>query len=97
MVGGSDIHSFTVTTAGQPTSVTLTTAGPPPTIFMGVGVGSMTADGVCTFFSQASVVTQASPTPALSGTIAAGTYCVAVFDAGNQTASVDYTLTLVHY
>ena len=41
--------------------------------------------------------TQASTTPALSGTIAAGTYCVAVFDAGNQSAPVDYSLTLVHY
>jgi len=96
-VGASDIHSFTVTTAGQPVSVTLTAAGPPATIFMGVGVGQTTTDGVCSFFSQASVVTQAGASPALSGTIAAGTYCVAVFDAGNQTASVDYALTVSHY
>jgi hypothetical protein len=96
-VGSSDIHSFAVTSAGQPVTITLTAAGPPATIFMGVGVGLTTTDGVCSFFSQASVVTQAGASPALSGTIAAGTYCVAVFDAGNQTASVDYALTVSHY
>src|SRR4051794_23003373 len=67
-IGGSDVHSVTVTTAGQPLTITLTAAGPPPTIFMGVGIGLTTTDGLCSFFSQASVVTQAATSPALSGT-----------------------------
>ena len=33
----------------------------------------------------------------LAGTIAAGSYCVAVFDVGNQAAAIDYAVTVVHY
>src|SRR3954465_5301563 len=56
-VGSRDIHSFAVTSAGQPFPIPAKAAGPPATIFMGVGVGLTTTDGVCSFFSQASVVT----------------------------------------
>lgn len=97
-VGGSDIHNFTVTTSGQPITVTMTAAGPPATITMGIGVGQMSGD-TCSIFSApgASASLPASTTPQLNGTISAGTYCVAVFDVGNQAAPVDYALTVVHY
>jgi hypothetical protein len=29
--------------------------------------------------------------------VASGTYCVAVFDAGNQVADVSYSVTVTHY
>jgi len=96
-VGGSDFHSFTVTTNNQPVLVTLSAAGPPATIFMGVGVGTLSADGVCNLLSNAAVVAQAGMAAQLSGTIASGTYCVAVFDVGNQNAPVDYAVTVSHY
>jgi hypothetical protein len=96
-VGGLDVHPFTITIGNQPVSVTLTAAGPPPSIFMGLGVGSPATDGTCSVFSIAAVVVQAGTGPHLSGSIAAGSYCVAVFDVGNQTVPVDYTVTVVHY
>lgn len=96
-VGGLDIHPFTITIANQPVNVTLTAAGPPSSIFMGLGVGSPTSDGTCSVFSNAAVVVQAGAGPHLAGTIAAGSYCVAVFDVGNQAAPVDYMVTVVHY
>jgi len=96
-MGGSDARNFTVTTGNQPALITLTAAGPPTTIFMGVGVGTPTTDGTCNLLPNAAVSAQAGMTAQLAGTIAAGTYCVAVFDLGNQTGPVDYALTVSHY
>ena len=33
----------------------------------------------------------------LSGTIAAGAYCVMVYDAGNQSGPINYTVVVQHY
>jgi len=68
---------------------------------MGLGVGTpaaatATAAASCPLLPNASVATPAGTTAQLSGTIAAGTYCVALFDVGNQTASVTYTVTVSH-
>jgi hypothetical protein len=43
------------------------------------------------------VITQAGSAAQLSGTLNAGNYCVMVFDAGNQVATVDYAVTVNHY
>jgi hypothetical protein len=95
----SDTHNFTVSQAGQ-VDVTLTAAGPPSTIFMGLGVGSPSAtDGTCQFANGAGVGvnTQAASTPQIvGGTSSGGTFCVVVFDIGNQTGPVDYTVTVTH-
>jgi hypothetical protein len=93
----SDSHPFTVVRAGE-VDVTLTAAGPPPTITMGLGLGTPgTTSGTCTLQSGFTISTQAGTTPQLSGsTSAGGTFCVAVFDVGNQSAAVDYTLTVAH-
>ena len=74
----------------------LTAAGPPTTIYMGVGIGTPTA-GSCSLLSSSQVLTQAGTTAQLTGTVNAGTYCVAVFDAGNQTAQIAYSVTVTHY
>jgi hypothetical protein len=94
-VGGTDFHTFTTTTSGT-VSVTLTAAGPPPTIFMGLGVGTPSG-GNCVLLTNGSVATPAGATAQLSGTIAAGSYCASVFDIGNQTAPVTYSVTVTHY
>lgn len=95
-VGGSDVHPFTVTQASSPVSVTLTVAGPPPTIYMGLAVGTL-ANGACTALTGANVLVQAGTGAQLSGSANAGSYCVDVYDAGNQLVQITYTVTVSHY
>jgi hypothetical protein len=95
-VGGSMSHAFTVSLNNGQLTADLTAAGPPPTIFMGLGVGTVT-NGVCTLINGGSAIIQAGPSAQLSGAVNAGAYCVAVFDAGNQTADVTYTVVVTHY
>jgi len=92
-VKGSDFKTFAVTTTGQ-VDVALTTAGPPSTITMGVGVGT-TSGGACNLVAGSSALISAGgalPT----GIMSPGTYCVQVYDVGNQTAAVTYTVTVTH-
>ena len=95
-VAGNDFHPFTVGTAGATLSVTLTAAGPPSTIFVGLGLGAYDAP-TCTLFSNAFLTTQAGGAPQLSGTAGAGSYCVVVYDVGNQTGPITYAVTVSHY
>jgi hypothetical protein len=94
--GGKDLHQFSVTLSGGQVNVILMSAGPPSTIYMGVGVGTW-ADSACTLLTNGSIVTQAGSTAQLSGTLDAGSYCVMVYDAGNQVATVNYAVTVNHY
>lgn len=95
-VEGQSVHRFTVSTSGTQVNVNLTAAGPPSTIYMGLGVGTYSNE-TCTLLSNGSVLTQASATAQLAGTVNAGSYCVMVYDAGNQTAPVTYTVVVNHY
>ena len=96
-VGGSDSHQFVVKLSNGLVSATLTAAGPPSTIAMGLAIGAVSA-GTCTLLPNGSIITSASATPQLSGTnFQNGTYCVAVFDVGNQTADINYSVTVAHY
>ena len=95
-VAGNDFHPFTVATAGAALSVTLTAAGPPATIFVGLGLGAYDAP-TCTLLSNAYLTTQAGAAPQLSGTAGAGSYCVVVYDVGNQTGPITYAVTVSHY
>jgi len=95
-VAGSDANPFTVTVSGSTINLTLTSAGPPATIFMGFGVGQYLGT-TCQLISGGFTVIQAGPTPQLSGNIASGAYCVMVYDAGNMTAPVTYTVVVSHY
>jgi hypothetical protein len=95
-VGGYDANPFTVTASGAAIAVTLTVAGPPATISMGLGVGSYVGTQ-CTLLSGGFGTYQAGTAAQLSGTIASGQYCVMVYDVGNQSAPVTYTVTVAHY
>jgi len=77
-------------------SVTLVSAGPPSTITMGLGIGNPSSTGVCAFLSGGTTVTQAGTTAQLSGSLAAGSYCVAVVDVGNAAGPITYTVTVAH-
>jgi len=93
-VRGSAIHTFNVAQSGQ-VAVTLTAAGPPATIVMGVGVGTP-GDNACGVLPGASVMTAAGTTAQLTGVVSPGMLCATVYDVGNQTAAVNYTITVVH-
>jgi hypothetical protein len=93
-VRGSAIHTFNVAQSGQ-VSVTLTAAGPPDMIVMGVGIGTP-GDNACGVLPGASVTTAAGSTAQLSGVVSPGMLCATVYDVGNQTAAVNYAITVVH-
>jgi hypothetical protein len=95
-IGSNDSHPFTVTSDGFQITIDLTTAGPPATITMGVGIGGLVA-GTCQLLSGGSALTPAGATPQISGNIAAGQYCLMVYDVGNQSAPITYTVVVNHY
>lgn len=95
-VAGLDFKPFTVSQTNGTLSVTLTAAGPPATITMGLGVGTLSGS-TCTLLSGGSTTTPAGITPQLSGTIAAGSYCVEVVDVGNAAVPIAYSVTVVHF
>jgi hypothetical protein len=94
-IAGQDFHPFTVTTGGT-INATLVSAGPPPTITMGLGIGTPSTTGVCSLLSGAYGAYQPSTTAQLNGTLAAGTYCIEVFDVGNAAGPITYTVTVAH-
>jgi hypothetical protein len=91
---GSDFKPFTVTATGE-VDVTLTAAGPPSTITMGIGIGTPGSAG-CTLIANASTLTAPGSSPQVTGIMTPGTYCVLVYDVGNQTDAVSWTATVVH-
>jgi hypothetical protein len=96
-VSGRGIHPFTITLNGAAVSVVLTAAGPPATIAMGLGVGTyVQADNSCTLLQSGFTVTPAGSQPQLAGTLPSGSYCVTVYDVGNQTATITYSVTVTH-
>jgi len=94
--GSSDSHPFTVTSNNFQATLALTAAGPPDTIAEGFGIGQTVA-GTCQLLAGGSGTFSASTTPQLAGTIPAGTYCVMVYDVGNQSGPIAYTVVLQHY
>ena len=93
-VAGSDFHTFTAAQTGE-IDITLTAAGPPATIFMGLAIGTV-AGTTCTHLSGGAVNTPAGTAPQLTGTANAGTYCIDIYDVGNQTGSITYTVAVAH-
>ena len=92
-VNGRGIHNFTVEQSGQ-VSVTLTTTTP-SAVPMGIGVGTP-GENACGILAGASVTSSAGSTAQLTGVVSPGTLCVTIFDVGNQTAAVTYTVTVTH-
>jgi hypothetical protein len=93
-VRSSANHTFTVENAGQ-VSVTLTAASPPSTIAMGLAVGTP-ANGACGRLAGSTVTTAAGTAAQLTGVVSPGMLCVEIFDVGNQTAAVTYTVSVTH-
>jgi hypothetical protein len=90
---GSGFHLFSVTQLGQ-VDITLVKTDPVATITLGLGIGQ-TASGSCLpvllAFNNAAVAGTV-----LSGTADVGSYCVAVYDVGNVSDALNYTVTVTH-
>jgi hypothetical protein len=95
-VGGSDSHTFAIALSNGQVNVILTQAGPPSTIYEGLGIGTPSGS-TCSVLTGGAVVTPAGATAQLSGTAAAGSYCIVVYDVGNQTNDITYSVTVTHY
>jgi hypothetical protein len=96
-VGGSDVHAFAVNLSNGQVTANLTAASSATTIAMGIGIGTFSS-GVCTLIANGYVITPPGPIAQLSGNnFTNGMYCVAVFDVGNQTVDVAYSVTVTHY
>ena len=54
------------------------------------------AGTTCTHLSGGAVNTPAGTAPQLTGTANAGTYCIDIYDVGNQTGSITYTVAVAH-
>jgi hypothetical protein len=93
-VKGVDTHTFTVSASGE-VDVTLTAAN--PSVALGVSVGTSSGSG-CAAVLNGSVVVSVGTSVQLAGVVSPATnYCVAVFDNGNLTQSVSYTVTVAHF
>ncbi len=93
--GGSKTHPFAETTAGTVT-IGLTSVGPLSTMSLGVSIGTW-GDPNCSPVTK-NENARAGQT-AISGTAAAGNYCIQVYDSGNIPSDwvVTYTVQVVHY
>jgi hypothetical protein len=93
-VRGAATRSFTVHEPGS-VELTLTSIGPPDTLEVGMGVGIPNSNGAGCNLTKA-VVTTASGSPQLTITADGGTYCVRVFDVGNLTGDVSFSVSVLH-
>jgi hypothetical protein len=74
--------------------VVLTAASPPATVVMGVGIGTPSGAS-CPVLAGASANVAAGGGPP-AGILTTGAYCVVVYDVGNQSSAVTYTVTVNH-
>src|SRR5258707_7132124 len=87
----SDGHLVTVAKDGN-IDVTLTTLTPTTTITVGLGVGNPVAEGCSLLIYN----NGAQAGTLLSGSAGPGSYCVIVYDVGNVTNTLSYTISVVH-
>ena len=88
----TNTHDFTVAQSGE-LDVTLAITSLP--VALGLGVGQPSTAAGCLLLH--SVSTAAGSTPQITGTATvSGNFCVAIYDVGNMTDPVDYTITVTH-
>lgn len=86
---------FTFTAGAGQVAVTLTSVNPSTTSGIGLGLGTPSGTTACTLtnFTTSAV---ASSTAQISVDETAGSYCVQVYDPGNLTGSLTFTLSVSH-
>ena len=93
-IGGGASRAFSVAESGA-VSVTLTDVGPPSGVVVGLGIGIPRSDSVGCNLSQA-VLTAGSSDAQLTATVEAGSYCARIYDVGNLTGEVSFSITIMH-
>jgi hypothetical protein len=93
-VRGAASRSFTVSQGGT-VSVRLETINPQPAVVVGLGVGIPRPDGSGCSLSR-SVNTSAGSAAQITSGIDTGPYCVKIYDVGNLTALVNFSISIVH-
>ncbi|HET9371464.1 MAG TPA: hypothetical protein VFO19_14490 [Vicinamibacterales bacterium] len=90
--GNANYHTFTTKGSGD-LSLTLNSIDPTASVTVGVGLGTV-SNGACTLqFVNEGFIVGAVWSNTITG---AGTYCVAIYDIGQLTQTVTYSMTLVH-
>jgi hypothetical protein len=93
-VNGAQTHGFAATGSGR-IDVTLSTLGPDSAARVGLVLGTLNTLGACQVVISNDNATQGTLVAGNAG--AAGNFCVRVFDVGQLTEPVEYTLTVVHF
>jgi len=94
---------FNVASPGGSVQVTLTSAVEThpdgttnPNVVMGIAVGSPSAGGCTLAAGNVPILMQSGANSSISGTAAAGVYCVQVSDVTNQLGTVAFTVVIQH-
>jgi hypothetical protein len=102
-VGGrGPVHNFTVNQSNGTLTLVVKQAGPPSDVFVGLALGSQTADG-CVAITGAVTTVQpgaTAPPAGLAGIASAGAYCFLVYDPGAPLTfanSITYSVDVTHY
>jgi 1,6-anhydro-N-acetylmuramate kinase len=97
------IKTYSVGQGGGQVTVTLTSAvqtlpdgSVQPTVPLGVGAGTVTAGGICLVAANSYVAATPGAGPHLSGSLAAGTYCIQVSGLTGQVGPVAFSITVTH-
>lgn len=89
---GSAWRTFSVTTAGavtvQLTGITQTNA------VMGLGLGTVVSNNCVLTQSLQTTATSAADAPHIKATLAVGQYCVKLYDIGQLTSIVDFSILI---
>ncbi len=92
--GGSAARTFTAAAHGAVT-ITLTSIGPPEGTVVGLGIGIPRGNASGCLLTHVLDATAAS-SPQIAVAVDAGDYCARVFDVGNLSNQVAFSLTIVH-
>jgi hypothetical protein len=93
-IGGGAARAFVAAAAGDVT-LTLTEAGPPAGVGLGLAIGIPRAnDSGCNLTQTVRAV--AATAPQLTAPVQAGTYCVRLYDIGELTSQVAFSVTILH-
>jgi hypothetical protein len=89
---GSAVRTFTITQAGT-VSVTLTSLS--PALAVGLGIGTPSGTHGCTLTTSTSVAV-AGTTAQIRANVDSGSFCVQIYDTGNLTTAVTYSINVTH-
>lgn len=96
---GTSTNAFTVATSGYSMLAGFTAMGPGEVTSLGIGIGSWdTATSTCGLNQTQNDAARSGAT-ALSGTAAAGSFCIRVYDGGAipDGVTATYTVQVQHY